>query len=157
MSCWKCFLGYQTLFNGELKKCSHFQVHLELQANAIRHSGKAYDIPYHHCEVFKNELECLIQIRVLEKALHSEWLAGTIIRPKKDGHIHWISNFRGLNKYLRWKIYRLPRIGDILANRTGYQYLSKINISMQYYKFELDKESHNLCSIVTPFGLYRYA
>ena len=148
---------YPTLFNGKLKKCSHFQVHLELQANAIPYSGKAYDVPYHHREVFKNELECLVQIRVLEKALHSEWLAGTFIQPKKDGRVHWISDFGGLNKYLRWKIYPLPRIGDILAKHTGYQYLSKIDISMQYYTFELDEESCNLCTIVTPFGLYRYA
>ena len=70
---------YPALFNGELKKCSHFQVHLELQVNAIPYSGKAYDIPYHHHEVFKNELKHLIQIRVLEKASHSEWLAGTFI------------------------------------------------------------------------------
>ena len=77
--------------------------------------------------------------------------------PKKDGHVHWISNFQGLNKYLRWKVYPVPRIGDILAKHTGYQYLLKINISMQYYMFKLDKESHNLCTIVTPFGPYRYA
>ena len=145
---------YTTLFNGELKKCSHFQVHLELQANAIPHSGKAYDIPYHHHEVFKNELKRLVQIGVLEKALHSELLTGKFIQPKKDGCICWISDFHGLNKHLRQKVYPLPRISDILANRTGHQYLSKIDISMQYYMFELDKQSHHLCTIVTPFELY---
>ena len=34
--------------------------------------------------------------------------------------------------------------------------LSKLNVSMQYFTFEVDTESQNLCDISTPFGLYKY-
>ena len=86
----------------------------------------------------------------------SEWAAGSFIIPKKDGTVRWISDFRDLNKCLVSKTFPLPKIQDLLQQRTGYKYFTKIDISMQYYTFELDEASKDLCTIVTPFGKYRY-
>ena len=53
-------------------------------------------------------------------------------------------------------MYPISRIHELLRKRKGYKYFTKLDISMQYYTFDLDDESKDYCVIATPFGLYRY-
>jgi hypothetical protein len=80
----------------------------------------------------------------------------SFIIPPKDGRVHWISKLCQLNKIIRRKQYTLPIITDILCKHSGYKFFTKLDISMQYYTFGLDKESQDLCTIITPFGKYKY-
>jgi hypothetical protein len=61
-----------------------------------------------------------------------------------------------LNKVVLRKQYPPPIIHDIVKKRAGYSFFTKIDISIQYYTFELDEESKNLTMIVMLFGKYRY-
>ena len=70
-------------------------------------------MPTSHLAVFKAELQRVLQIGVIEKATQSEWIVGTFIVPKKDGRVRWITDFRGLNKSLRRKVYPLQKISEI--------------------------------------------
>ncbi len=67
-----------------------------------------------------------------------------------------IADLRSLNKAIILKQYPIPIITYMLDCISGYNFFTKLDISMQYYTFELDEPSQELCVIVMPFGKYKY-
>ena len=60
--------SHPALFDGKLKLFVGPQVHLELVDNPVPSRRKPYPIPKSQLNVFKQELECLINIGIFEKA-----------------------------------------------------------------------------------------
>eukprot|EP00804_Cyclotella_cryptica_P022672 CCRYP_012476-RA/>CCRYP_012476-RA protein AED:0.44 eAED:0.44 QI:0/0/0/1/0/0/3/0/288 len=78
-------------------------------------------------------------------------------RPYPDGRVHWVSDLRQLNKVIKQRQFLLPIIFDILCKCSEYKFFTKLDVSLQCYTFELDKESQDLSTIIAPFGKYKYA
>jgi hypothetical protein len=141
------------MFNGTLGVYPHKKVHINIDPNAKPVHSRPYPVPRIHLKTFKKELAHLVRIGVLAAQQESKWASPSFIVPKKDGRVRWItSNLRQLNKLIRCKQYLLLIITDILRKRSGYKFFTKPEVSMQYYTFELDKESQDLCTIITPFS-----
>ena len=147
---------YEVLFDGKLGHYPHRKFHIDLVDNAKPVFKKAYHVPFQRESLFKNELQNLVNDGVLEPCGPSAWAAPTFVVPKKDNRVRWVSDFRELNKLIKRKPFPMPRIQDIMNSRGKYKHFTKIDLSMFFFCFELDEESKELCTINTPYGLFRY-
>ena len=65
--------------------------------------------------MFKKEMGILVLLGVLEKSNDSEWWAPYFAHTKpKTDKVHFLSDFRNLNKQLKHQPYPMPNINEIL-------------------------------------------
>ena len=147
---------YEELFNGELGQWDMDDYKIDLIEGAKPYHAKAFPIPRVHLETLKAEVQRLCDLGVLKKVNRSEWAAPTFIIPKKDGSVRFISDFRGLNKRIKQKLYPIPKIQNLLMQLEGFQYASSLDLNMGYYHIELSPGAKKLCTIVLPLGKFDY-
>ena len=114
-----------------------------------------YPVPHLNLmEVFKNKLQHLVEIGVLSKCEALEWAAPTfIIQKQKDGRISWVSDFRELKNLssARSIHYHQGACGHASQARIPTSTFIIIDISTQYYTFELEERSTNISAYCPQF------
>ena len=152
----KLWKKHEKLFDGTLGKYTGEKMHIDIEPGAKPHHARPYPVTRDKAKLLKDELDRMESMGVIEPTGDSEWGSGAFGTPKKDGTIRVVADLRALNKVIRPRRYPMPIVLDLLRKRLGYKFFSKLDISMQYWTFELDEESKDLCTIVTPFGTYRH-
>ena len=73
--------------------------------------------------MFRKEVEILVSLGVHEESNDSEWGAPLFSQPKaKTNRVRFLSDFRNLNRQLKYKPYPMPKLREMLLKLAGFQY-----------------------------------
>ena len=50
----------------------------------------------------------------------------------------------------------MPKINEMLLKLEGFLYATSLDLNIGYYRIRLRKMASNLCTIIPPWGKYRY-
>ena len=50
----------------------------------------------------------------------------------------------------------MPKINEMLLKLEGFKYAASLDLNMGYYHIRISKNASNLCTIILPWGKYRY-
>ena len=102
---------FSRLFTGKLGRYIHNKFSFKVKDPKILPIFcNPYPVPLVHQKAFKQELQHLINEKVLQQFFQSEWAFPTFLILKNDDRVYWISYFRHLTKLLRRAKYFLPNI-----------------------------------------------
>ena len=84
-------------------------------------------------EVFKKEVKSLVLLGFLETSNDSDLGSQYFKEPKsKANYVHFIRDFRNLNKQIKGKTYPMTNINEILFNLEYFHYSESIDLNMGY-------------------------
>ncbi|XP_039292569.1 uncharacterized protein K02A2.6-like [Nilaparvata lugens] len=149
---------YPGVFTDKLGCYKGESARLELKDNVYPKFLKPRTIPYALQDKVKAEIERLEQEGILEAVSNSEW--GTPIVPviKRNGELRICADFLSstVNKCLVVNHHPIPKIEDLFNRLQKGEKYSKIDLSQAYQQVRLDEGSKHICTISTPWGLFRY-
>ena len=84
--------------------------------------------------MFRNEVERLVILGVLEIGHDSDWVSPSFAQPKpKSNRVRFLSYFRNLNKQFKRNPYPMSEINKILFKLEGFQHDMPLDLNTVYY------------------------
>ena len=88
----------------------------------------------------KDEIEKLLTVKVICSS-RSSWSAPIMVVLKGDRGIHFVINYRALNKVTKKFAWPMPKVEDIFSKLNGAKYFSTLDLRPGYHHISLDKSS----------------
>src|SRR4051812_10507842 len=124
-------------------------------AKPVRQSIRRLSEPW--AEAVGFEVNRLLDADFIPEIKESEWLANTVLVPKKDTDIlRMCVDFTLLNKHCPKDHFPLPRIDQIIDSTVGCEKLSFLDSSSGYNQIRLKVEDQEKTASIAPFGVFCY-
>lgn len=126
---------------------------LKDEATPIFHA--AYTLPYKLKDRVSDEIDRLVNLKVLKPIKNSKWASPLVVRVKSNGELRFcIDGKVTINKYLETDHYPLPRIDDIFSSMSNCEVYCVIDLKGAFKQLELTVDSQTYVVINTHKGLY---
>ena len=113
-------------------------VSLRLREGAKPFHGRPFPTPKVHKETLKEELDRLCVLGVLKWQPELEWVSPSFIVPKQNQTVRFVSDFRGVNKWIVRNPFPIPKISTVLQELEGFTYATSLDLNMSCYTIRLD-------------------
>ena len=153
----KLLQKYEHLFDGTVGTWNTEPVDLILKdPTAAPYHAKAYPVPYSQEQKLKEEVDRLCKQGILRKINRSEWACPMFTISKPDGSLRSLADLRELNKRIRRHPFPIPKIQDMLQKLEGFMWATSLDLNMGYHHILLTPNASRLCTVVLPWGKYKY-
>ena len=119
---------------------------------------KARPVPYAMRAMVEEELDRLVQLKILEPVQFADWAAPIVPVLKSDKKsLQICGDFKmTVNSASKLDAYPIPKIEDLFARLSGGICFSKLDLSQAYQQLELEEDSKQFVVVNTHKGLFRY-
>lgn len=149
------FEKYSDVFNGLGKfpgKCS-----IVLKENSIPTLFYRKRIPLSLHNRIKTELRRMEEEGIISYVDYpTDWVSNMQVVEKSNGALRICLDPKPLNQCIKREHYLIPTQQDLFSRLSGKRVFTVLDLSSGFWQMELDRESSDLTTFMTPFGRYRW-
>ena len=142
-------------WNGNLGRCKLIQHRIELTSDEpVRRP--AYRAAQQEKKIIEEEVREMLQKGVIEPSV-SEYAAGVVLVPKKDGTMRFCVDYRGINEVTKPDHYPMPLTkADILDTMGDATIFTTLDCQQGYWQVEVAPEDRPKTAFRCHLGLYQF-
>lgn len=127
-----------------------------LKPGAVPVFSKAYACPFALKQKVENEIQALVERKVLIPVKTSQYASPIVVVPKSNGSIRICGDYKkSVNPYLVKDVYPHPTSEEIFSNLSGCKVFTVLDLSNAYQQLKIDRMSQEILTLNTHLGLFK--